>query len=181
MVKELIETINENRADIAILSETNHDLNNGDSIRSIQNTFSDFEVEHKVTTGTSISRILILIKKELSFERVKEFEAYVNFSIVIEIIQSSRKHTFLIGSYRQWKGIGSFQFQSESITDQVFRMKCLFETFQKVINLGAPVFIGGDLNIDRHLPNDPLARPDLKELYPLLDDFMTINNITQIN
>merc|ERR1711954_5458 len=40
---------------------------------------------------------------------------------------------------------------------------------------------GGDINIDRHLPNNPLVRPELKALTPVLEDFMTTCNLTQLN
>ena len=50
-----------------------------------------------------------------------------------------------------------------------------------MLNLGVPVIIGGNINIDRNPANDPLSRPNLKELYPLLDDFIISNNLTQMN
>merc|ERR1711954_191890 len=40
---------------------------------------------------------------------------------------------------------------------------------------------GGDINIDRHLPNNPLVRPELKALTPVLEDFMATCNLTQTN
>ena len=105
--KELLETIVENRADIAIISEANHDNNDGESTRSINNTFSDYNVETKTSLGASISRIIIIIKKNINYVRVKELESDINSSVIIKLIQSTRKNTFIIGLYRQWKSFGN--------------------------------------------------------------------------
>ena len=43
------------------------------------------------------------------------------------------------------------------------------------------ILLGGDLNIDRHLPNNPLSRPELKALTPILEDFFATNNLSQLN
>ena len=64
---------------------------------------------------------------------------------------------------------------SDSIQDQVLRMKKLMSIYQKVLDEESPVIVGGYMNVDRHLPNDTLGRPELKELYPSLD------NLTQLN
>ena len=42
------------------------------------------------------------------------------------------------------------------------------------------LILGGDLNIDRHTPNNPSSRPDLKALTPYLEYFLMSNNLTQI-
>ena len=64
---------------------------------------------------------------------------------------------------------------SDSIPDQVHGMNKMISIFQGAVNTGSSVVIGGDLNIDKHIPNVTLERPVLKELFPLLEDFM-INN-----
>ena len=70
---------------------------------------------------------------------------------------------------------------TESIQDQAVRLRKLVKSYQDAIDTGSSIVIGGDLNIDRHLPNDPLERSDLKVLYPILDDFINTNNLTQMN
>ena len=83
-------------------------------------TFKNYSVESKTVKGTSNSRILVIIKKEIEYERLKDQESAVNRSIVIKIPQSPRKHTMIVGTYRQWKGEGStLPHCSDSILDQV--------------------------------------------------------------
>ena len=37
------------------------------------------------------------------------------------------------------------------------------------------------MNIDRHLPNDPLSRPDMRALTPILEDYMVDSSMVQVN
>ena len=62
---EFLETITENKEDIAIISEANHNSENGELIRNIASTFSEYNVESKNTIGSSTARVLIIIKKEV--------------------------------------------------------------------------------------------------------------------
>ena len=113
---------------------------------------------------------------------MRELESEYNSSVIIKIPHKNKKSTIIIGSYRQWKSVGSsLPFNSDSIHDQTFRLNQLISSYQKATDSGSSIIIGGDINIDRHLPNDPLERNDLKVLYPILDDFITINNMTQVN
>ena len=60
-------------------------------------------------------------------------------------------------------------------------MKILMEIWD-IVNeeKGDKVFIG-DINIDRHKPNDPTSRPDLKILNPLLEETMEEHSLFQMN
>ena len=49
------------------------------------------------------------------------------------------------------------------------------------MDLSLDTVIAGDLNIDRCRKNNPEQRSDLKEIIPLLEDFLAENNIVQIN
>ena len=46
---------------------------------------------------------------------------------------------------------------------------------------GHELIVAGDLNIDRHPPNDPCSQPEIKALNPLLEDFLITNNVTPVN
>merc|ERR1711954_307349 len=67
------------------------------------------------------------------------------------------------------------------IARQVRRLKLAIEKLKDNKSKDFYILLGGDLNIDRHLPNNPLARPELKALTPILEDFMTTCNMTQLN
>merc|ERR1711954_184541 len=43
------------------------------------------------------------------------------------------------------------------------------------------MLVGGDLNIDRHPPNDPCSRAEIKALNPILEDIMVTLNLNQLN
>ena len=179
---ELLVNLSVSKCDICILSEANHDAADPVSDNCTNKSFKEFNIEAKTTKGTSNARIMLLVKKEVIYERMGALENDVNSAIVIRVSLSKRKFIYIIGVYRQWKSVGSSNpFSSESNHDQLVRMNHLMNLIQKVINEGFPVLIGGDFNIDRHLPNDPINRPDLKDLYPLLDDLITNNALTQLN
>ena len=50
-----------------------------------------------------------------------------------------------------------------------------------VCSLGDPVLVGGDLNIDQNLSNDPTSRQVLRALYPHWDTCLAQNNLTRLN
>merc|ERR1712081_132374 len=84
--------------------------------------------------------------------------------------------------YRQWKAPGENPANSaEGIARQVRRLNEMIENWSKISNLGYEIMIAGDLNIDRHWPNDPLSRPELRALNPLLENLMVAENLTQMN
>ena len=168
--QELLNNISKSKSDIVILSEANHDLADPVSTNCTTSTLKDYNIEFKTTKGSTIARIMIIIKKDIVYERLEDFENDFNCAIVIKLKQSKKKHTLLIGAYRQWKSVGSTNpYSSDSTYNQVIQMKHLMSLFQKVLDEGSTVLVGGDLNVDRHLPNDPLGRADLKDLYPMLD------------
>ena len=43
------------------------------------------------------------------------------------------------------------------------------------------MLVGGDYNIDRYPPNDPMSRPEIRALNPLLEDLMLSADLQQIN
>merc|ERR1711954_349526 len=67
------------------------------------------------------------------------------------------------------------------IARQVRRLKMAFEKLDSNGIKDYDVLLGRDLNIDRHLPNNPLSRPELKALTPVLEDFMATCNLSQLN
>ena len=110
----------DHKADVTILSEANHDVAASKSLNCIETIFKNYRVESKPVNGTSNSRILLIINKDIEYERLKDLESNINSSIVIKIPQSPRKNTLIVGTYRQWKGVGStLSHCSYSIIDQV--------------------------------------------------------------
>ena len=55
------------------------------------------------------------------------------------------------------------------------------EKLSSICELKYELVIAGDINIDRHMPNDPMRRPDLRALIPIWEDFTMTNNLAQLN
>merc|ERR1711954_503279 len=105
-----------------------------------------------------------------------------NPTIVINIKERMGENLIVIGMYRQWKAPREGGSNTDpGIARQVQRLKLAFEKLEENKIKDFDILLGGDINIDRHLPNNPLARPELKALSPVLEDFMTTCNLTQLN
>ena len=51
----------------------------------------------------------------------------------------------------------------------------------KVNQTKIPYIIGGDLNLDRNMENNPYLRNNIKDTLPLLDELIEENELTQLN
>ena len=70
--QELLETIMDHKTDVTILSEANHDVAASKSLNCIETIFKNYRVESKPVNGTSNSRILLIINKDIEYERLKD-------------------------------------------------------------------------------------------------------------
>ena len=60
-------------------------------------------------------------------------------------------------------------------------MKELVKVIDDAIEDNENAIIAGDLNIDRHLPNNPTSRPDIKVMTMLLEELINRRNLLQMN
>ena len=84
--------------------------------------------------------------------------------------------------YRQW----SVRDKSAlHITNKPYDQNMRFLRFRaivdEVIKDNKNLIIAGDMNLDRHLPNDPYNRPDIRETLALQDEMLEDHNLTVIN
>ena len=111
-----------------------------------------------------------------------EYENDVNSTVVVKIKRKRKNWTIFVGSYRQWKGTASnCTYNSRSLPHFILRMKDLIKLYEDVANLSLDQVIAGDLNIDRFKENNPEQRKDIKNLIPMLEDFMAEFNVVQMN
>ena len=61
------------------------------------------------------------------------------------------------------------------------RLEIAVERLSRVVEDGNVHLVAGDMNIDRHQPNDPLSRPDLRALTPVLEDYLMDSSMVQLN
>ena len=128
------------------------------------------------------SRISLAIRKGVTYERLPQFENDINMSIWVRIKTGRRKWTYFCGCYRQWKAPEGTPGPSDNTKeDQKERFEALTKQIDTVVNLGKPVVVGGDLNIDRNVKNNPLKRGDVKIVTELLEAMMTRNKMYQLN
>ena len=57
----------------------------------------------------------------------------------------------------------------------------MLNIWDKVIDLNHETLISGDINIDRHIPNNPESRPELKEMIKMIEKFMRDKSVNQVN
>ena len=110
----------------------------------------------------NISRIALIINKDLIYHRRFDLENDMTPCIVIQVRISPRKNLIIIGFYRQWRLLDlSNPFSSRLPKDQVQRFNFFANIIEGVQATKIPYIIGGDINLDRHLPNNPYNREDI--------------------
>ena len=102
--------------------------------------------------------------------------------LCLKIREPKGKSLMVVGLYRQWKAPSKEKANDkEGIKRQCKRLEKVGELLNKVVNDGNELVLAGDINIDRHLPNNPCQRPELKALTPILEDMMASLNLVQMN
>ena len=84
-------TIQEAKAHIAIISESNIDLNDPSMIESRARYFPDFVFIDKVLPGSTIARLSLFISKEIEHERMPQYENDINSTAVMRVRKNSKK------------------------------------------------------------------------------------------
>merc|ERR1711954_226937 len=173
-VEELQVIIDKTKADVVIVSEANMEIKDKDKITERESKFTEYNILDKIIGNNDKARVSMMISKKIKFRRVPEMEDTENPTIVVKIKEKLGKHLIIIGMYRQWKAPGEGGSNTApGIARQVRRLKLAIETLKSNKIKDYDILLGGDINIDRHLPNNPLSRPELKALTPILEDLMT--------
>ena len=121
---------------------------------------------------------LLIIDQSIKYEREDAFKD----KIVLKIKEPQNRFIYLVGIQRQEKVPRESPSNTlEGIARQVARLKSCTKKITEIANLGHDLVVAGDMNIDWLLPNDLLLRPELRALYPVLDDFLLYSSITQLN
>ena len=179
---EIKSAIVDNKAAITIISEAN--VSKDDSVEIIKSnkTFEGYKIECKFIGNSPNSRIAMLIDDDITYERIHTFEDDLVPCIVISVKTSPRKKLFIVGYYRQWRSHSTNdQYPTHKPKDQMARFDRFRRIIDRVSSSGDRVIIGGDINLDRNLANDPYNRIDIKDTLPLLDSMIIDHNFTQMN
>ena len=73
-LNELIVTTHEKKANVVIISEANMETNEPDKMEYRASKFPDYKIEDKVTANNPKARLTMLIKKDLHYKRLLEYE-----------------------------------------------------------------------------------------------------------
>ena len=177
----LLCSIYKHNPDIVIISESNFS-NNQTNLNRRQSMFPGFKAYDKFFTNHDTARLTVLIKAELECERDLSLENDINPTIVLKLKASKNKHMYIIGNYRQWKGVSpTCPYNSKSEDDAVNRFEDMISIWTNTVNKKRPTYILGDINIDRREENDPENRPDLKRLIPILTEFQKTHKFILTN
>ena len=98
---ELLTTIDENKADICIISEANAEIYKTDKMTNRLRIFKNFNIEDKAICNQQKARVSIVISKKIRYVRCQHLENDNNSTIILKIKETKHKDIFLVGSYRE--------------------------------------------------------------------------------
>ena len=166
-------------ADIAVLGEAQV----GRESNTLTTDYPDYNLELKFMDGAVKSRIAVLVKKGITYERLSGSEFNDVSMVVLKVKMSRGKSLIVVSVYRQW------QLPPEMRTDpskcgpaaQLDRWSRIMNSINNLNHKNDPMVVIGDLNIDQWATNDPLSRPDLKQLNDMLESTKLACNLEQMN
>ena len=163
----------ENEADIIFISEANFSHNDEAKRASARKTFRGYKIEEIENKTNDKSRVLMIIKNKIPYERVPMEDEVINPAIAIKVTSKTHESTTIVGHYRQWKLPGELPLSSkDNIKAQKERFVKFSDNLDKIRDKTDNLIVIGDINIDQRVENDPLSRPELKALQPILDNIM---------
>ena len=173
----MINLVETEQPDIMVVSEANLERENN----NLDIDFKKYNVESKFLGNNSLARIMVTIKKGITYERMSKYDNDVNAMIVLKVKTASSKYVFLVCVYRQWRLINETSYNSNHIDKQVERLHKILGVISDLRQLNNEVICMGDLNIDLWPPNDPGQRPDIKKLSAEYLSVMNQQGMCQVN
>ena len=158
--------------DIDILCLTEANYNNYDPISkaAIAKAIKGFKIEISDQENLKYSRCIMLIKNKIPYERINIKPDTVNPTVVIVIKTKKHEKLALVSHYRQWKVPGEDSpFTSEGIKRQLKRFEIFEDSVNKVAKEAQQLMLIRDFNVDQFPANNPLNRPEVKALQPVLE------------
>ena len=175
-------SIDKHKPDLLVVSESNVNIADNVMTNQRRSRFGNYICFDKVFPGSNNARLSVLVNKKLEVQRLTNLENNINPTIVLTVKTSAKKHHTVVANYRQWKGTApTCDFNERNDDHSIKRFKEMLKVWEEAIKLGNPTTIVGDINIDRHEPNDPESRADIKNLIPMLKDFQSNHNVVLTN
>ena len=90
--------INETEADITLVTEANHIIDDKSKRSSMAKTFKGFKIEESKQDNNDKSRCLMIIRNKIKYERLQIDESK-NPTVAIKIKTKKNENTIIIGHY----------------------------------------------------------------------------------
>ena len=127
---ELQVTIEMNKVDLVIVSESNMDMTDVNLIEERKAAFRTFSFSDKKIDPFPKARMTIMIHQDVPFQQAGKYEDDTNPMASIRIKEGRNKSLIITGFYRQWKAPG----ESDSNTQWAGkRTLAIFKKFSKLI------------------------------------------------
>merc|ERR1711954_441142 len=121
-----------------------------DRIQERATKFSNYKFEDKIIFPHGKARLTIMIKDDIRYQRLIEFEDNENPFLSILIKEKCGKKLRISGLYRQWKAPGETESSTqEGISRQCRRLERVTENLRRISDMKYEHILGGDVNIDR--------------------------------
>lgn len=161
--------------------EANLNPSDPEQVERRKSMFPGFNYEDKVFPANPVARLVMLIKKEIEYERKSSLENEINCIIVINI-KKSKKGAKIVGVYRQWTGTsGVCNYNGKDRASGLKRFKDMINVLEEVVNAPGDTTICVDFNLDRLKSNNPESRNDIKFHIPIFEEFNKIQNRSKTN
>ena len=167
------------QADIITLSEADVPITSND----MKINYPDYNAELHELKGHNLVRLAVLIKKGIVYQRLKSIEMEDICLMVIKVRISRGKYVHIANIYHQWNLPTHLQVSPDKVglPAQLDRFDRLMTAINTINKSSIPLIVQGDINIDQWQPNDPLSRPDIRQLNEKLVDFKCDLNLQQCN
>ena len=117
---ELRTTVNYNKSDVVLISESNMDTKSQEKLDNRAKDFPDYKFMDKTIDGHSKARMTVMVSNDTKFERLEKLEDNINPLIVFRVKDAKNKWTNCISAYRQWNDPNDGkQSDTEAINSQV--------------------------------------------------------------
>ena len=160
------------------------EANIGTNFTDYYNQFCNFNFElNKMYNTIGLSRYALLVNKQIAYKRRLDLDHPNICTIWIEVKPKKGKKIIIMGGYRHWKLplIIDPDNKKEKNIKQLERLKIMLEQWQTAINENKDVIVITDNNLDSNPGADHNKIHKVQNLYDLLFEHLTQNNITTHN
>ena len=123
----MINLVNSRSPDILVISEANLEYDNN----TLDIDFRGYKVESKFLGEEKLARIMVLIKSDITYERLKEYETGDNAMIVLKVKIATRRYMKAICLYRQWQVLHKVEHNSGLPIKQLERLNPVLDLLRR--------------------------------------------------